>query len=69
MAANGVQQVFAPVLAAHSTMSSGADRVQKEQAHLFLERFQKSVGGLPPSSEGWADGINRKKPGRRRWPC
>lgn len=43
MAANGVQSVFAPVLAAHSTMSSGADRAQKEQAHQFLEHFQKSV--------------------------
>ena len=43
MAANGVQHVFAPVLAAHSTMSSGADRAQKEQAHQFLEQFQKSV--------------------------
>lgn len=43
MATNGVQQVFAPVLAAHNTMQSGADRAQKEQAHQFLERFQKSV--------------------------
>ncbi|KAF2877357.1 armadillo-type protein [Massariosphaeria phaeospora] len=42
MAANGAQQVFAPVLAAHDTMQSGADRAQKEQAHQFLERFQKS---------------------------
>lgn len=42
MAANGVQQAFAPVLAAHNTMSSGADRAQKEQAHQFLEQFQKS---------------------------
>jgi hypothetical protein len=31
------------VLAAHSTMSSGADRAQKEQAHQYLEQFQKSV--------------------------
>lgn len=43
MAANGVQNVFAPVLAAHNTMSSGAGREQKEQAHQFLEQFQKSV--------------------------
>lgn len=44
MAANGVQQVFDPVMAAHSTMQSGASREQKEQAHQFLEQFQKSVG-------------------------
>jgi transportin-3 len=44
MAANGAQHVFAPVLAAHSTMSSVADRAQKEQAHQYLEQFQKSVG-------------------------
>lgn len=43
MASNGVQNVFAPVLAAHNTMASGADRAQKEQAHQFLEQFQKSV--------------------------
>jgi transportin-3 len=42
MAANG-QQVFDPVLAAHNTMSSQADRAQKEQAHQYLEQFQKSV--------------------------
>ncbi|KAH7120786.1 armadillo-type protein [Dendryphion nanum] len=42
MAANGVQQAFAPVLAAHNTMSSSATRAQKEQAHQFLEQFQKS---------------------------
>ncbi|PVH94273.1 ARM repeat-containing protein [Periconia macrospinosa] len=42
MAANGAQQAFAPVLAAHSTMASGADRAQKEQAHQYLEQFQKS---------------------------
>jgi transportin-3 len=44
MAANG-QQVFDPVLAAHNTMASQADRAQKEQAHQFLEQFQKSVCG------------------------
>lgn len=44
MAANGVQQqVFAPVLAAHNVMQSGVNRAQKEQAHQFLESFQKSV--------------------------
>lgn len=49
MAANG-QQVFDPVLAAHNTMASAADRAQKEQAHQFLEQFQKSVRGCasPP---------------------
>jgi transportin-3 len=45
MAANG-QQVFDPVLAAHNTMASQADRAQKEQAHHFLEDFQKSVCGM-----------------------
>jgi transportin-3 len=44
MAANGEQQVFGPILAAHNTMQSGADRATKEQAHHFLEQFQKSVG-------------------------
>jgi transportin-3 len=42
MAANG-QHVFDPVLAAHNTMASQADRAQKEQAHQYLEQFQKSV--------------------------
>ncbi|KAF2124982.1 ARM repeat-containing protein [Dothidotthia symphoricarpi CBS 119687] len=42
MAANGAQNVFEPVLAAHRTMASAANRVQKEQAHQFLEQFQKS---------------------------
>lgn len=46
MAANGAQQVYGPVLAAHNTMASTADRSQKEQAHLFLESFQKSVRGM-----------------------
>ncbi|KAF1939953.1 karyopherin [Clathrospora elynae] len=40
MAANG--QVFEPVLAAHNTMQSQAGRAQKEQAHQYLEQFQKS---------------------------
>lgn len=44
MAENGVQHVFEPVLAAHNTMQSGANQAQKEQAHQFLEQFQKSVG-------------------------
>ena len=43
MAANGAQQAFEPILAAHTTMQSGANRTQKEQAHQFLEQFQKSV--------------------------
>ena len=42
MAANG-QQLFEPVLAAHNTMQSQVDRAQKEQAHQYLEQFQKSV--------------------------
>jgi transportin-3 len=52
MAANGAQQAFAPVLAAHSTMSSGADRAQKEQAHQYLEQFQKSVWQDNPHERG-----------------
>ncbi|KAF2732980.1 ARM repeat-containing protein [Polyplosphaeria fusca] len=59
MAANGAQQAFEPILAAHTTMQSGANRTQKEQAHQFLEQFQKS-------SEAWtatiamlqADGVD-----------
>lgn len=47
MAANGAQHVFDPVMVAHSTMQSGASREQKEQAHKFLEQFQKS-------QEAWA---------------
>ncbi|OAL47837.1 ARM repeat-containing protein [Pyrenochaeta sp. DS3sAY3a] len=42
MASNGAQNAFAPVLAAHNMMQSGANRAEKEQAHLFLEQFQKS---------------------------
>ncbi|KAF2260719.1 ARM repeat-containing protein [Lojkania enalia] len=42
MATNGLRQAFEPVLAAHNTMQSGANRAQKEQAHKFLEQFQKS---------------------------
>lgn len=43
MAANGAQQGFEPVLAAHNMMQSAGNRAQKEQAHQFLEQFQKSV--------------------------
>ncbi|KAK4984886.1 Nuclear import receptor [Elasticomyces elasticus] len=43
MATNGVQQAFAPVLAALRTMQSNVDRAQKEQAHQYLEQFQKST--------------------------
>ncbi|KAF2180621.1 ARM repeat-containing protein [Zopfia rhizophila CBS 207.26] len=42
MAANGGQQAFAPVLVALSTMQSAVDRDRKEQAHQYLENFQKS---------------------------
>lgn len=41
---------FAPVLAALATMQSNIDRAQKEQAHRFLEEFQKSV---------WLDHVSR----------
>lgn len=40
---NGSQEAFAPVLTAMSTMRDG-QREQKQAAHLFLEKFQKSVG-------------------------
>ncbi|KAK4984615.1 Nuclear import receptor [Elasticomyces elasticus] len=43
MATNGVQQAFAPVLAALRTMQSNVNRAQKEQAHQYLEQFQKST--------------------------
>ncbi|KAH7382491.1 armadillo-type protein [Phaeosphaeria sp. MPI-PUGE-AT-0046c] len=42
MATNGAQQGFEPVLAAHNMMQSAGNRAQKEQAHQFLEQFQKS---------------------------
>jgi transportin-3 len=45
MAANGAQQGFEPVLAAHNMMQSAGNRAQKEQAHQYLEQFQKSVRG------------------------
>jgi len=56
MAANGVQQAFTQVLAAHNTMQSGADRAQKEQAHLFLEQFQKSVWWRRSRTDVWETG-------------
>ena len=40
---NGSQEAFAPVLTAMSTMRDG-QREQKQAAHLYLEKFQKSVG-------------------------
>jgi transportin-3 len=43
MATNGAQPGFEPVLAAHNMMQSSGNRAQKEQAHQFLEQFQKSV--------------------------
>lgn len=42
MAANG-DSAYAPVLAALATMQANVDKAQKEQAHQFLENFQKSV--------------------------
>lgn len=48
MAANGAQQVYEPVLAAHNLMQSASNRTQKEQAHEFLEKFQKSVCWAKP---------------------
>ncbi|QIX00197.1 hypothetical protein AMS68_005714 [Peltaster fructicola] len=37
------QQAFEPVLSALASMSSNADRAAKEQAHTYLEQFQKSA--------------------------
>ncbi|KAF2452741.1 armadillo-type protein [Lineolata rhizophorae] len=43
MAPNGAEQAYAPVLAALATMQqANVERVQKSQAHSFLEQFQKS---------------------------
>jgi transportin-3 len=39
---SGPQGAFAPVLTAMSTMRDG-QREQKQAAHLYLEKFQKSV--------------------------
>lgn len=43
MAMNG-DSGYAPVLAALATMQANVDKAQKEQAHQYLEKFQKSVG-------------------------
>ena len=40
---NGLEQAFAPVLAAVATMQGNASRTEKTHAHEFLEQFQKSV--------------------------
>jgi hypothetical protein len=46
MASNGqIQQAFAPVLQAVLAMREGS-REQKESAHQYLEKFQKSVSSL-----------------------
>jgi transportin-3 len=55
MAANGAQTGFEPVLAAHNMMQSAGNRAQKEQAHQFLEQFQKSVRRVGRTSADWAD--------------
>ncbi len=52
MAANGAQQVYEPVLAAHNLMQSASNRTQKEQAHEFLEKFQKSVCWVQAEDRG-----------------
>lgn len=46
---NGSQEAFAPVLTAMSTMRDG-QREQKQAAHLYLEKFQKSVGSNQPAA-------------------
>ncbi|PNS14631.1 hypothetical protein CAC42_1653 [Sphaceloma murrayae] len=45
-ATNGGGAAYAPILAALQTMQSNVDRNQKDQAHQYLEAFQKS-------SESW----------------
>ena len=60
------------MLAAHNMMQSASNRTQKEQAHEFLEKFQKSVRwawtGLWQIT--WADGMGRsKKHGQQPWLC
>jgi hypothetical protein len=55
MAANGAQQGFEPVLAAHNMMQSAGNRAQKEQAHQFLEQFQKSVCVVGRRNVDWAN--------------
>lgn len=73
MATNGAQQVYEPVLAAHNVMQSGSNRAQKEQAHQFLEKFQKSVCWAQAWTWTWADradGLGRsKRRGQQRWLC
>lgn len=67
MAANGndSQEAFAPVLAAMSTMRDG-QREQKQAAHQYLEKFQKSVGddSFPAYATTPADSYDRQKLGR-----
>ena len=71
MAANGKdsQEAFAPVLTAMSTMRDG-QREQKQAAHLYLEKFQKSVGGDQKDYSTvrghQAHNFGRRKPGRSR---
>lgn len=73
MATNGAQQVYEPVLAAHNLMQSASNRIQKEQAHEFLEKFQKSVRWAWATNTGWvdrADGMGHsKRHGQQRWLC
>ncbi|KAF4556414.1 mRNA transport regulator MTR10-like protein [Elsinoe fawcettii] len=45
-ATNGGGGAYAPILSALQTMQSNVDRSQKDQAHQYLEQFQKS-------SESW----------------
>lgn len=41
--ASTVTEGYAPVLAALEAMQSSVERLQKSQAHEYLEKFQKSV--------------------------
>lgn len=41
--ASMANESFASVSVALATMQSNVDRLQKSQAHEFLEKFQKSV--------------------------
>lgn len=73
MATNGAQQVYEPVLAAHNLMQSASNRTQKEQAHEFLEKFQKSVcwaWAYLSKMADRADGAGHsKRHGQQRWLC
>ena len=72
MATNGARQVYEPVLAARNMMQSASNRTQKEQAHEFLEKFQKSVrwAWIALWQIRWADEMGRsKKHGRQPWLC